>query len=335
MLRSILVLLLLASPAYAGRYLPAIAIAIATAPATPDIPTPPAPSGECTNCNGTGKLGDGTVFVDCPVCGGDGRLDTTAGERNSGSVSVRMESTPAVVSLSADQQPAPMSAVTTGLWLLRPTSADTLADIGCGHDCRWGITAARVYGCRVLAVEIDPATAESARRYVAKAGLSHLVEVRTGDATAMDLSGCTIGCGYLWPETLEALRPQIERLNRFVSFAHAVPGLTMSEPYDGLHLYVRQQLVRVPVQSTATWGGRTYTRAVCNRAGCSMCAAIRSQLATPQYRLEMQPAAPGGATRRPAAPAVAEQPKQPAGRWVRVKVCNNGRCSYQMRFIPE
>jgi hypothetical protein len=32
----------------------------------------PAPSGKCENCNGTGKIGDGRVFVPCPVCGGDG-----------------------------------------------------------------------------------------------------------------------------------------------------------------------------------------------------------------------------------------------------------------------
>lgn len=28
--------------------------------------------GKCRECRGTGKLGDGTVAVDCPVCGGDG-----------------------------------------------------------------------------------------------------------------------------------------------------------------------------------------------------------------------------------------------------------------------
>jgi hypothetical protein len=39
-----------------------------TAPPAPA----PAPSGKCTNCNGTGKLGDGTISVPCPVCGGDG-----------------------------------------------------------------------------------------------------------------------------------------------------------------------------------------------------------------------------------------------------------------------
>lgn len=40
---------------------------------TPPLPTPPKPdSDKCTNCNGTGKVGDGRVFVDCSECGGDG-----------------------------------------------------------------------------------------------------------------------------------------------------------------------------------------------------------------------------------------------------------------------
>lgn len=42
-------------------------------PVTP--PSPPAPSGQCDNCNGTGRLGDGTISLPCPVCGGDGKLN--------------------------------------------------------------------------------------------------------------------------------------------------------------------------------------------------------------------------------------------------------------------
>jgi hypothetical protein len=31
--------------------------------------------GTCTDCNGTGRVGDGRVFVDCLACGGDGKID--------------------------------------------------------------------------------------------------------------------------------------------------------------------------------------------------------------------------------------------------------------------
>lgn len=27
----------------------------------------------CENCRGTGKIGDGRVVYDCPICGGDGK----------------------------------------------------------------------------------------------------------------------------------------------------------------------------------------------------------------------------------------------------------------------
>ena len=46
---------------------------------TPAPPTPPAPQpGICANCNGTGKLGDGTITVTCPVCKGTGRITSPA-----------------------------------------------------------------------------------------------------------------------------------------------------------------------------------------------------------------------------------------------------------------
>lgn len=33
----------------------------------------PAPAGECDNCNGTGKIGDGRIVMTCPVCQGTGK----------------------------------------------------------------------------------------------------------------------------------------------------------------------------------------------------------------------------------------------------------------------
>lgn len=34
---------------------------------------PPAPSGKCDNCNGTGIIGDGRVKIQCPECKGTGK----------------------------------------------------------------------------------------------------------------------------------------------------------------------------------------------------------------------------------------------------------------------
>ena len=36
-------------------------------------PTPTPDSGQCENCNGTGKVGDGKIMNTCQVCGGTGK----------------------------------------------------------------------------------------------------------------------------------------------------------------------------------------------------------------------------------------------------------------------
>lgn len=36
-------------------------------------PAPAPASGECANCGGTGKLGDGRIEVKCPACDGTGK----------------------------------------------------------------------------------------------------------------------------------------------------------------------------------------------------------------------------------------------------------------------
>lgn len=51
------------------------AAAIVVAKPSEPTPSPQPVDGVCDNCKGTGKLGDGTVVRNCPVCGGDGRTD--------------------------------------------------------------------------------------------------------------------------------------------------------------------------------------------------------------------------------------------------------------------
>ena len=77
-----LAFLLLSTPAYAGQFVSLIASAAAATDKTSPTPPAPSPTGECDNCNGTGKLGDGTVFVPCPVCGGDGIKSEPAAARS-------------------------------------------------------------------------------------------------------------------------------------------------------------------------------------------------------------------------------------------------------------
>lgn len=56
-----------------GSYAPAISVALGLAAQPGPVPAPkpepgPKPGSKCENCSGTGRLGDGRVSVDCPVC---------------------------------------------------------------------------------------------------------------------------------------------------------------------------------------------------------------------------------------------------------------------------
>jgi hypothetical protein len=230
----------------------------------------------------------------------------------------------AAMGIPADGQPTPRDSVEAGLAALHLQPGKTLVVYGSGLDARWEITAARQCpGLRVIGIEIDPAVAESARAAVVAAGLSDRVQILTGDATTMNVPA-HYGAAYLWPNTLKALLPKIQKLERFVSYSHPVPGLG-GIPRDGdVYVYARQhpqmqrQLVR---PSSAVYGGRTYSGPVCNRPGCSMCAKIRAQLA-PRY-----------VTVPATTPQTVAAPR--SGHWATVKVCRNGRCTMQRRWVED
>lgn len=75
-MRYLLVLVLLCgctSPDYSG--IVAVSVGVTSDGQSPD-PTPTPKPGICENCNGTGKLGDGTVVLPCPACNGTGKVTT-------------------------------------------------------------------------------------------------------------------------------------------------------------------------------------------------------------------------------------------------------------------
>lgn len=92
-MRYLLLVLVLAGCQPAPRdYAPLISAAVGAAAVGSDVaPQPtPEPSRVCDACQGTGKVGDGTIEVDCGVCGGDGELDVAD------QVLMRMPAPPAV-----------------------------------------------------------------------------------------------------------------------------------------------------------------------------------------------------------------------------------------------
>ena len=314
--------LLLAAPAHGGQFTALISAAFNVSPG-------PAPSGECDNCNGTGKLGDGTVSVTCPVCNGTGKKPAATAPRQPWPPTtidpplIKAAAALAESSLPADAQPTPIEGVRAGLEALNPQPGKTLVVFGSGFDARWEREAARMYPTlKIKGIEIDPDRAESARLYVQRDGLGNRVQIYTGDATNTTFAGADYGAAYLFPDTLAALRPQIEKLERFVSYAHPVPGLGGTPRAGNIYVYAQQKpAVQYVRRSAAVWNGRTYTRA---KAGCNcaMCRSIRAQLATPV----VQQVAPQQAAR--------------GGHYENVmrKVCNRGVCTWVVagrRWVPD
>jgi hypothetical protein len=175
-----------------------------------------------------------------------------------------------------------MPVIGDALRLLNPRGK-VFVDIGAGFDCRAGITAARDFGAAsVLAIEVDPEVAESARRYVAQAGLSHKINVVTADAADVEFPANAVGFAYLWEEELAKLRPKIQQLAAFASFAHPVHGLSMERSGD-LFFYRKPSATVVMQQfrqaaPRAVWNGRSYSGPLCSRSGCAMCRSLRRQL---------------------------------------------------------
>lgn len=184
---------------------------------------------------------------------------------------------------AADAQPTPYDVIFKAIDLLDLKNTETLLDFGCGGDARVLIHAFHDAGCKGVGVELDPARAASARSLVNAVGLSPWIEIVEGDATTEPVEG-SVGFVYLWPETLEELRPKLVELDRFVSYAHAVPGLTMQRidvpGHEPLWYWERAPEVSYSERPYAVYNGRRYYSDYNPGCNCSMCRTIRSQLAS-------------------------------------------------------
>lgn len=190
--------------------------------------------------------------------------------------------------LEADAQPTPYQAIFKAIDILDLENTETLIDFGCGPDARVLTHAFHDTGCRGVGVELDSARADSARNLVSTAGLSPWISIVEGNATTTPVDG-NVGFVYLWPETLEELRPRLQELDRFVSYAHEVPGLEMQRidvpGYEPLWYWERQPAVEVTYTERpyAVYNGRRYYSDYNRGCNCSMCRTIRSQLASREH----------------------------------------------------
>jgi len=228
-------------------------------------------------------------------------------------------------------KPTPRAEVIRILGTLKPRADETLVDFGCGFDARYLIEAVKRYGCRGIGVEIDHARAASARQYVAEAGLSDQIEIVEGDARTVEVNA-DVGVVYLEPGMLDELKPQLVKLNRFVSYQHAIPGLAMTKGQDAYYWQQSQAMtvasVTVSSGKRAVWDGQFYSGPLCTSPNCAMCNSIRSQLARSvvttqvQQVRQVQPAKPQ--------PVVTYQRTYTAN-CVGCRNCVNGNCQRPVR----
>ena len=106
--------------------------------------------------------------------------------------------------------PTPQDVVDRMLTLAQVTRADIVYDLGSG-DGRIVITAAKSYGARGVGIDIDPERIAEATANAKKAGVSHLVQFKRGDALQADVSGATVVTLYLVSSANLQLRPLLTK----------------------------------------------------------------------------------------------------------------------------
>lgn len=179
-------------------------------------------------------------------------------------------------SVPAEAAPTPYAEVVRVLDLL-PKPTKGFVDFGCGADARWCIAAAEKWGVHCVGVEIDPTRAKLAQERVNQEGLADLIDIYCCDSTQYSFPSCDVGVAYLYPRTLEQLKPKIEGLIAFASMFHQPP--VPSTQNGNAWIYRRNMVYASSVQQpVAIWEGQQYTGPVCDSWNCPMCNSIRAQL---------------------------------------------------------
>lgn len=148
-----------------------------------------------------------------------------------------------VVIEKAAQAPLPKATTVDALAVLDLKPHDVYADIGCG-DGQLLINAVKWYRCRAVGVELDPDQAAKARRNVAEAERTGTIPkgkvvVIEGDAVEFepDRHGVTAATAFLFPETLDYLRPMLDQIGRLSIPFHELTDRTPSTRLNEVWLY--------------------------------------------------------------------------------------------------
>lgn len=112
--------------------------------------------------------------------------------------------------LDAPYVKTPTPVVQAMLELAGVTDADTVMDLGSG-DGRIVITAARLYGCRGIGVDLDQKHVEAGRRAAEEAGVAQLVKFVRADLYEVSLSEATVVTLFLLGHVNMAVRERLRR----------------------------------------------------------------------------------------------------------------------------
>ena len=107
--------------------------------------------------------------------------------------------------------PTPERLIRRMLQLADTTKDDVVVDLGAG-DGRIPIHAAKHFGARGVAVELESNLVQVARRAAARHGVAHRVQVIEQDLFEADLSLATVIALYLSPGAMQRLKPRLLEL---------------------------------------------------------------------------------------------------------------------------
>jgi SAM-dependent methyltransferase len=119
-------------------------------------------------------------------------------------------------------EPMPQAAIQPMLQQVWPLENEIVYDLGCG-DGRILIEAVKSFGCKAVGIEINPATADLAKKNVEESGLDGILVIQ-GNARDYDLSDANVITMYLFPDVMKEIIPNIKPGARVVSFEHEIPG---------------------------------------------------------------------------------------------------------------
>jgi hypothetical protein len=119
--------------------------------------------------------------------------------------------------------PTPMDVIVPALVAAEINSNDVIYDLGCG-DGRVVITAAKLYGCNAVGIDIDESCVKNSEENVQLNDLKDLVTIKKGDVLKEDISKSTIVFVYLMPDLSKKLIGKLEG-KRVIAHDKPIPGL--------------------------------------------------------------------------------------------------------------